>query len=134
MIMSKLTGKIAIVSGASRAIGVAIAKALASEGTSLAANYAFSKTGADAVSKSIVGANGKAIPVGGMPRKHQTPRVLAQKVGRARALSARTSIPVRSTRRRLDQSEHAAAVVVFLAPDDARWITGETLLTGYGLH
>jgi 3-oxoacyl-[acyl-carrier protein] reductase len=65
MIMSKLTGKIAIVSGASRAIGVAIAKALASEGTSLAANYASSKTGADAVVKSIVGANGKAIAVGG---------------------------------------------------------------------
>jgi NAD(P)-dependent dehydrogenase (short-subunit alcohol dehydrogenase family) len=87
--MSKLTDKISIVSGASRGIGVAIAKALASEGASVAANHASSKTGADAVVKSIVGANGKAIAVGGMPRKHRTPRVLAQKVGRARALSAR---------------------------------------------
>jgi len=35
---------------------------------------------------------------------------------------------------RLDQPEHGAAVVVFLASDDARWITGETLLTGDGLR
>jgi len=63
--MSKLKGKVAVVTGASKGIGAAIAKALGSEGASVVVNYASSKAGADAVVNDIVKAGGKAVAVQG---------------------------------------------------------------------
>jgi len=63
--MSKLTGKVAVVTGASKGIGAGIAKALAAEGAAVVVNYASSKAGADAVVESIVSAGGQAVAVGG---------------------------------------------------------------------
>ena len=63
--MSKLAGKVAVVTGASKGIGAAIARALASEGAAVVVNYASSKPGADAVVKAITDAGGKAIAVQG---------------------------------------------------------------------
>jgi 3-oxoacyl-[acyl-carrier protein] reductase len=63
--MSKLQGKVAIVTGASKGIGAAIAKALAGEGASVVVNYASSKAGAEAVVSAITSAGGKAVAVGG---------------------------------------------------------------------
>lgn len=63
--MSKLTGKVAVVTGASKGIGAGIAKALAAEGASVVVNYASSKEGADRVVDEISKAGGQAVAVGG---------------------------------------------------------------------
>jgi 3-oxoacyl-[acyl-carrier protein] reductase len=64
-IMSKLAGKVAVVTGASKGIGAGIAKALAAEGASVVVNYASSRAGAEAVVSAIEAAGGKAVAVGG---------------------------------------------------------------------
>lgn len=63
--MSKLEGKVAVVTGASKGIGAGIAKALAQEGAAVVVNYASSRAGADAVVAAIASAGGKAVAVQG---------------------------------------------------------------------
>lgn len=63
--MSKLAGKVAVVTGASKGIGAGIAKALAAEGAAVIVNYASSKAGADAVVGEITSSGGKAVAVQG---------------------------------------------------------------------
>ncbi len=67
--MAKLTGKIAVVTGASKGIGAGIAKELAAQGASVVVNYASSKEGADKVVAEIVQAGGKAVAIGGSVAK-----------------------------------------------------------------
>src|SRR5229473_3037144 len=63
MATKKLAGKVAVVTGASKGIGAAIAKHLADEGASVVVNYASSKEGAERVVREITGKGGKAIAV-----------------------------------------------------------------------
>jgi len=59
----KLDGKVAIVTGASKGIGAAIAKQFAAEGAAVVVNYSSSKEGADRVVDEIAKRGGKAIAV-----------------------------------------------------------------------
>jgi 3-oxoacyl-[acyl-carrier protein] reductase len=77
--MSKLAGKVAIVTGASKGIGADIAKGLAKEGASVVVNYASSKEGADKVVAEITKAGGKAVAVqGDVAKEADVNRIFAE--------------------------------------------------------
>jgi 3-oxoacyl-[acyl-carrier protein] reductase len=61
--MNDLTGKVAIVTGASKGIGAAVARGLAAAGAAVAVNYASDKEGADRVVTEIVARGGKAVAI-----------------------------------------------------------------------
>ncbi len=69
--MSKLAGKVAVVTGASKGIGASIAEHLGVAGASVVVNYSSSKAGADAVVAKITGKGGKAIAVQGNVSKQE---------------------------------------------------------------
>lgn len=81
--MSKLANKIAVVTGASKGIGAAIARRLAAEGATVVVNYASSKDGADKVVADITAAGGKAIAIGGSVAKEAEVAHLFEEVKKA---------------------------------------------------
>jgi 3-oxoacyl-[acyl-carrier protein] reductase len=61
--MNKLSNKVAVVTGASKGIGAAIAKQMAAAGASVVVNYATSREGADRVVREIIAAGGDAVSI-----------------------------------------------------------------------
>ena len=78
--MNKLTGKIALVTGASKGIGAGIAKAFAAEGAAVIVNYATSKAGAEKIVAEITANGGKAIAVKGDVSKQEDIRQMMKAV------------------------------------------------------
>jgi len=75
----KLSGKVAVVTGASKGIGANIAKHLGAAGANVVVNYASSKEGADKVVDEITKRGGKAIAVqGDVAKKKDIERLFAE--------------------------------------------------------
>ena len=75
----KLAGKVAVVTGASKGIGAAIAKALGAEGAAVVVNYSSSKAGGEKVAKEITARGGKAVAVkANLSEPDETERLLAE--------------------------------------------------------
>src|SRR6478672_9744540 len=62
--MSRLSDKVAVVTGASKGIGSGIAMALGAEGARVAVNYSSDREGAERVAQAITDNGGEAIAVG----------------------------------------------------------------------
>jgi 3-oxoacyl-[acyl-carrier protein] reductase len=62
--MSRLTDKVAIVTGASKGIGSGIATALAAAGARVAVNYSSDRKGAEGVAQAIIDRGGEAVAIG----------------------------------------------------------------------
>src|SRR2546428_1517031 len=81
--MSDLRGKVAVVTGASKGIGAAIAKGLSAAGAAVVVNYSSSKEGADRVVADIKTKGGKAIAIKGDVAKAADVRRLFEETKKA---------------------------------------------------
>jgi len=81
--MGKLSGKVAVVTGASKGIGAGIAKGLSAAGASVVVNYASSREGADRVVADIAANGGKAIAVQGDVSKAEDVKRLFEETRKA---------------------------------------------------
>jgi 3-oxoacyl-[acyl-carrier protein] reductase len=77
----KLSGRVALVTGASKGIGAAIARALAEEGASVAVNYSSSRDGAMKVVADIEASGGRAIAVqANVAKSGDIPRLFSETI------------------------------------------------------
>lgn len=81
--MGKLAGKVAVVTGASKGIGAAIAAKLGSEGANVVVNYAGDKAGAEKVVKTVQNSGGKAVAIQADVSKKEQVKKLFQETKKA---------------------------------------------------
>jgi 3-oxoacyl-[acyl-carrier protein] reductase len=81
--MGALSGKVAVVTGASKGIGAGIAQAFGEAGASVVVNYASSREGADRVVKAIVEKGGRAVAIQADVAKSADVRRLFEETERA---------------------------------------------------
>src|SRR5258707_747734 len=110
--MSKLQGKVALVTGASKGIGASIALELAARGASVAVNYSGSKAGADKVVAEIKKAGGKAAGF--------------------RGSDFQKKVEVETPLGRIGQPGDIATIAAFLASDDSYWVNGQAIKASGG--
>lgn len=117
--MADLNGRVAIVTGASKGIGAAIATALADAGAAVVVNYASDEAGANKVVSAITAGGGKAIAVkGSIAAKADAEAIAAAAVdtfGRLDVLVNNAGV-------------HAFAPIDTLTEDEFRWMFGINVL------
>lgn len=112
--MGKLTGRVAIVTGASRGIGRSIALALAAEGAKVAVNYNSSEAAAREVVDTIVANGGEAMPIRANVSQVDEARRMVQEVidrwGRVHILVNNAGITRDRTLRKLTDEDWSTVI------------------------
>lgn len=146
---ASLTNKVALVTGASRGIGQAIAEELASNGAKVVVNYVHNKRFAEETIHRIEQNGGQALAVQADVSKiadlETLFRATMEQLGRLDILvnntelftTGKSAAQIEMITRmiafgRLGEPEDISKAVLFLASDDAAWVTGQTLRVNGG--
>ena len=134
--VSRLSDKVALVTGASKGIGAGIATALAAADARLVVNYSSDREGAEHVARAIIDSRGETIAVGADISKAADVAQLFKEVDSAFVrlnVLVNNAGTVLAGKTPLGRVTDIAPLAVFLASDESAWITGEVIRAAGGL-